>query len=73
MPDWRKLEQDLKDTRQEVRNLCVLSMRPNSAAGGGLPVEEPGAVGAGGGENPPQAPAMAQGPDVRAATDLLQR
>ena len=29
MPDWRKLAQDLKDTRQEVRNLCVLSMRPN--------------------------------------------
>lgn len=29
MRDLPKLEQDLKDTRQEVRNLCVLSMRPN--------------------------------------------
>ena len=29
MPDWQKYEQELKDARQEVRNLCVMSMRPN--------------------------------------------
>jgi hypothetical protein len=29
MQDLQKLQQDLKDTRQEVRNLVVISLWPN--------------------------------------------
>jgi hypothetical protein len=29
MPDFEKLEQDLRDTRQEVRNLTVMAMSPD--------------------------------------------
>lgn len=29
MPDLQKLQQDLKDTRQEVRNLTGMAMRPD--------------------------------------------
>jgi len=29
MPDLQKLQQDLRDTRQEVRNLTVMAMSPD--------------------------------------------
>jgi hypothetical protein len=32
MPDLKTLEQELKNTRQEVRNLQVMQMRPEQSA-----------------------------------------